>query len=315
MKAQPQTYYVGVDVSKHKLDAFHPAWESPRGFENTAAGLRQLLAEVLGPGSGVQIVVEATGGYEKSLWEACAKAGVACSVINPRQVRDYARAAGLLAKTDAIDAKVLADYGRLFEPAPTEPPTPLQQALLAAVRRRANLVEQRSSEKDQLDKTTDTFVKQDLKSCLAVLGRHIAKLDARIAALIASDPQLQAKKQRLEQIKGVGPVASSTLLAELPELGTLGDRQAAALAGLAPFNRDSGRWRGQRMIIGGRDRVRRCLYMPALCAVNHNPILKKFYQRLIAKGKPHKVALTAAMRKLICLLNRMLADPLFEPTN
>ena len=315
MNSQTQTYHVGIDVSKEKLDVFHPAWERPRCFANTPRAIRDLLAAVAAAGGPCQLTAEATGGYEKQLVQAAAKAEVPISIVNPRQVRDYARAAGVLAKTDEIDARTLADYGRLFEPTPTEPLTASQQTLRAAVRRRESLIGQRTREKDQLGKDHDALVRRDLKSSIAALDRRIAKWDAHIATLIASDSEMAAKKDRLEQIKGVGAVASSTLLAEFPELGRLGDRQAAALAGLAPYNCDSGRWHGLRSIRGGRGRIRRALYMPALCAVRHNPVLREFYQRLRAKNKPHKVALTAAMRKMVCVLNRMLADPHFQPAS
>lgn len=314
MKTPQPTYHAGVDVSKDKLDVFHPAWDAPRVFANTAAGIRKLLKAVAAEEGLVHLVAEATGGYERELAAGCAAAGVTLSVINPRQARDFARAKGLLAKTDAIDARLLAGFGRLMEPAPVVPPTPLQEELRAVVRRRGALVAQRVREKNQLGKTADPFVAKDIRSMIAVLDRRIAKCERHIAALVASDAGLKERQRRMEEVKGVSTVLSGTLLAEMPELGGIGDRQAASLAGLAPFARDSGKTRGKRMIGGGRGRVRRGLHMPALCAVRHNPVLGAFYRRLVEKGKPHHVALTAAMRKLLCLLNRMLADPAFRPS-
>jgi len=314
MKMSQTTYHAGADVSKEKLDVFHPAWAAPRVFANTAAGIRKLLKAVTGEEGIVHLVAEATGGYERELAAGCAAAGVSLSVVNPRQARDFARAKGLLAKTDAIDARVLAEFGRLMEPAPVKPPTPLQEELRAAVRRRGALVAHRTREKNQLGKTADPFVAKDIRSMIALLDRRIERCEKHIAALVASDAQMKERQRRMEEVKGVSAVLSSTLLAELPELGAIGDRQVASLAGLAPFARDSGNWRGKRMINGGRGRVRRGLYMPTLSAVKHNAVLGAFYRRLVEKGKPHQVALTAAMRKLLCLLNRMLADAAFKPS-
>lgn len=313
MKDQQKINYVGVDVSKDFLDVYHPAWESTRRFANSVQGLRRLLAAIAKESGLSHVIVEATGGYEKALARACGKEKILLSVLNPRQVRDFAKATGLLAKTDAIDARVLSEFGRRLEPSPRLPATPHQEQLTETVRRRDALVSIRSMQKTQLEKATDAFVRKDIQSLIVVLDKRVAKLDAQITSLIRSDAALQAKRLRLEQAQGVGPVLSSTLLAEIPELGTLTDREISSLAGLAPFNRDSGTHKGRRMIIGGRGRIRRALYMPTLCAVNRNPVLAAFYQRLIGKGKPHHVALTAAMRKLVCLLNRMLADPDFKP--
>lgn len=306
----PQNTYLGVDVSKDQLDAFHQSWSAARSFPNTPAGARRLLKAV---GLPVRVVVEATGGYERTMVAECRQAGLDVCVVNPRQVRDFAKATGLLAKTDAIDARVLERFGSCLQPGPAPELRPEIAKLRELVRRRTALVEHRTAERNQLRKTLCPEVRADISSLIRVLDGRVAKLEKTIRALIEADAEMNARSRRMCLIKGVGPILAATLLAELPELGSINDRQAASLCGLAPFNRDSGRWKGQRRIIGGRGRVRRALYMPTLCAVRSNEHLSRFYQRLVAAGKPRRVALVAAMRKLVCVLNRLMADPDFEP--
>lgn len=306
----PQNSYLGVDVSKDKLDAFHDSWDAPRRFPNTTAGARRLLQEAPGP---ARVIIEATGGYERTIVAACRQSDAEVCVVNPRQVRDFAKAAGLLAKTDAIDARVLARFGTCLRPGPTAELRAEIVRLRELVRRRAALVERRTAELNQLPKALCTEVRADIRSLIRVLEGRVAKLEQSIRQLIESDEELRGRSRRMRRIKGVGEILAATLLAELPELGSIGDKQAASLCGLAPFNRDSGRWRGQRKISGGRRRVRRALYMPTLCAVSRNEHLADLYQRLVAAGKPKRVALVAAMRKLVCVLNRLMADPAFEP--
>lgn len=236
------------------------------------------------------------------------------SRINPRQVRDFARAKGLLAKTDAIDAGTISQFAEVFQCAPTAPLSETQKALRAAVRRRASVMGQLTREKTMLEKVTDRYVRKDLQSFIRILTKRLAKFDKYTSQIIETEAELSQKCRLMEQVKGVSKGTVSVVLAELPELGTLEDKQPAALVGLAPMNRDSGLRRGRRTTQGGRGQVRRALYMPALCAVRFNPVLKEFYDRLREKGKCHHVALTAVMRKLICLLNRILADPNFTPS-
>jgi transposase len=235
-------------------------------------------------------------------------------VLNPRLARDFARARGRLAKTDAIDARLLADYGQTMQPVPTPRPDPQMTLLDDLVTRRAQLVEDRAKERTRLQQATCSEVRASLRQHIGHLDGQIKNLLARIAELVEASPSLKAKVQRLITVEGVGSLTASALLAALPELGTLSKNQVASLAGLAPFNRDSGAFRGTRSIRGGRIAVRTALYMAALTASRFNPILKAFYQRLKAAGKPHKVALTAVMRKLLIYLNALLKKHSMSPT-
>lgn len=314
MKPSTHKYYLGVDVCKAKLDGYDPRTGQFHCFPNTPKGVRALFEELAGGEGILQLVCEPTGGYEKALIAEAHRRGIPVSAVNPRQVRDFARAKGQLAKTDAIDARILSEYGSALEPAPQQPPSAVQEKLSAVVRRKDTLVRQLAREKNALEKVTDAFVKADLKVCIAHLERRIARCEAQLSELIEADAELRAKRDKLTQVKGIGVAAATVLIAEVPELGTISDKQASSLIGVAPLNRDSGKWRGQRTIHGGRSLVRRSLYMPALCAAHHNPILREFYQGLIARNKPHHVALTAVIRKIICLTNRILADPDFQPS-
>lgn len=309
MSAQNCPLYIGVDVAKLSLAIHFPdqVWSTA----NTAKGLAVLITRLKQLGA-TQVICEATGGYERSLVLALHDAGLPVSMINPRQVRDFARACGRLAKTDAIDASLLSRYGAAIRPAPDPAPATGSTELAELVRARQEVV---ALITDEINRREHTHLPSLLKLSRArhkQLEKQLATLDALIAAHIASDPLLSAKTQRLQQVSGVGRVSAFTLLALLPELGSLRDAQASALAGVAPLNRDSGQFRGQRHIHGGRAAVRRVLYMAALTATAHNPILKDFYQRLRQNGKHAKVALTAVMRKLVILLNRMLKNPNFS---
>ena len=301
--------FLGVDVAKLTLAIQFPdqLWSTA----NTAPGHAALLAKcaLLGP---VHVICEATGGYERALVLALHQAGVAVSVINPRQVRDFARARGRLAKTDAIDAAVLRDYGVALRPAPDMPPLEGAAKFAELVRARQEVV---ALITDELNRREHATVPALVKLSLArerQLKKQLTQLDALLDQHIAADAALRAKSDCLQRVRGVGRISAFTVLALLPELGTLRDAQASALAGVAPLNRDSGQYRGQRHIHGGRAAVRRVLYMAALAATTHNPILKAFYQQLRARGKPGKVALTAVMRKLVILLNRLLKNPHFN---
>ena len=313
MKTSKQRYYLGVDVSKCKLDVYDPLAGQFQTFPNTEKGVKALFAGILGDHGEAHVICEPTGGYERKLVAEAHRKGVALSAINPRQVRDFARAKGQLAKTDAIDAKVLSDYGRAFDPPGQQAPRACQERLSAIVRRKDRLVGQMASEKNALEKATDRFVKADIKAGITYLKRRVARCDQEIAKLIESDAELAAKRDKLIQVKGVGPGVAAVLLAEVPELGEISAKQASSLVGVAPLNRDSGKWRGKRSIHGGRFLVRRSLYMPALSACSHNPILRDFYRSLVDRNKPHHVAIVAVMRKMICLMNRILADPDFQP--
>jgi transposase len=300
--------YLGADVSKSTIDLGCSLFAVPDSIPNTPAGFKALL-KVLGKSPGpIQVVCEATGPYHKAFVAALHQAGLPVSVVNPRLPRDFARARGQLAKTDKIDARMLADYGRTMQPAPTPQPEAQMTLLDDLVTRRAQLVEDRAREKTRLPQTTCAEALSSLKLHLRHLDGQIEKLLARIAEVVASTPVLRAKVTRLVEVQGVGTLTASALLAALPELGTLSKNEVTALAGLAPFNRDIGAFRGTRSIRGGRSAVRLALYMAALSAARCNPVLKAVYQRLRAAGKAHKVALVAVMRKLLVYLNSLLKN-------
>lgn len=260
----------------------------------------------------VQVICEPSGGYERDLLEALWAAGLAVSLVHAARVRAFARAQGRLAKTDPIDAAVLREFGELFAPATLAAPSPHRERLAAVVQRREQLVNLLAMEDQRQAQTRDAVVRKMGERLRKELQKQIAQLDGLIAAQIAADDTLQRQSARLQQVKGIGPVTASTLLAEMPELGTLSRNESGALAGVAPYNRDSGEHRGRRTIRGGRVQVRRVLYMAAVVASRFNPILKAFYDRLVAAGKPKKVALVAVMRKLVILLNHLLKNPQFK---
>jgi transposase len=294
--------YVGVDVSKDTLEV---GWPDRTGqtLPNTRAGGERLLA--LLPGGGC-VVCEATGGYEQLLVEVFLAANRPLARVNPKRVRDYARSQGWLAKTDRLDAKVLAEYGNVTHPRPVAKPSSYQSALRAWVQRRDQLVEGLQAERNRLAQATEPEVKASHRTFIAAIERHLQRVEKQLKQLMAQPSDLAERVACLERVKGVGRTTALAVLAYLPELGTLSRGRVASLAGLAPFNRDSGRFRGQRRISGGRFPLRRHLYMPALVAAHHNPILQPFYQRLRASGKPAKVALTAVMRRLLIALNSTL---------
>jgi transposase len=300
--------FLGVDVAKLTLAIQFPGqlWSTA----NTAQGHAAFLARLrdLGP---VHVICEATGGYERALVLALHQAGVAVSVINPRQVRDFARACGRLAKTDAIDAAVLRDYGEKLRPTPDPLPLEGEAEFAELVRARQELVALITAEINRREHAQLPGLLKLSHARQKLLEKQLAQLDALLDAHVAARAALTAKAERLQQVAGVGRVSALTVLALLPELGRVGDAQASALVGVAPLNHDSGQFRGQRHIHGGRAALRRVLYMAALAATRHNPILKTFYLRLRDRGKPAKVALTAVMRKLTVLLNRLLKNPQF----
>jgi transposase len=309
MPTQDCPQFIGVDVAKLVLAIQFPGqiWSTANTAQGHAAFIGRLSA--LGP---VQIICEATGGYERALVLALHQAGIAVSVINPRQVRDFARACGRLAKTDAIDAAVLRDYGEKLRPAATTVPTEAESGFAELVRARQELVALINDEINRREHARLPALVKLSHARQRQLEKQLAGLDALLDAHVAAHAELTAKAERLQQVAGVGRVSALTVLALLPELGQIGDAQASALVGVAPLNHDSGQYRGQRHIHGGRAAVRRVLYMAALASIRHNPILKAFYQRLRLNGKPAKVALTAVMRKLTVLLNRLLKNPHFQ---
>jgi transposase len=310
----PSVVYVGMDIAKATLD-LHALSTPPqtRQFANSPAGHRRLVRWLRGLGA-VHVVCEASGGYERPVVLALQQAPLAVSVVNPRQVRDFARAQGRLAKTDQLDAHVLAEFGQRLEPAATPALSVAQRQLAELVARRQQVQQLRSAEHNRLEHTTHPAVRRQLRCHLRALERQREQLDAWISELVQAEPSLAYKVARLCAVVGVGRITAVVLLATMPELGALNRGQAAALVGVAPFNRDSGPRRGHRLIGGGRAVARQALYMAALVAAFTNPRFQVFYQRLIAAGKAPKVALVAVMRKLIILLNQLLKNPQLQPT-
>jgi len=306
------TIYTGLDIAKLNLQ-LHLAGRI-HDLPNTAAGHRRLL-KLLTAQPGVHVVCEATGGYEREVVAALHTASVSVSVLNPARVRHFARATGQRAKTDDLDAAVLSAYGQALQPKPTAPRTEQEQQLAELIRRRVQVLEVLVAQRQQAERLTLPALRRQAQSLVRRLERDVAQIEAQLKELRTHAVTLDARVQKLEAITGVGAITALGVLAELPELGTLNRRQAAALAGLAPHPRESGQWHGRRSIGGGRAPVRRALYMAALVAAHSNRQLKEFYQRLRAAGKPAKVALTAVMRKLIVLMNHILKSPNFVLSN
>lgn len=303
---------VGLDVSKDWVDGCVLPSEQHWQLPHDAADIARLIAQLheLAPRL---IVLESTGGYQRVLAAELDTAGLPVVVVNPRQVRHFAKATGRLAKTDRLDALVLAQFALVVQPQRRPIADASAQELQALVARRRQLQGMRVAEANRLE-TAHPAVIADLERHLAWLEQELAALEARMDALISASPQWRAKRELMESMPGVGVTIARTLLAELPELGTLEGKQLAALVGVAPFNVDSGYRLGQRRIWGGRAAVRAHLWMAALVASRYNPVIRAFYQRLRAKGKPKKVALTACMRKLLVILNAMVRDgTLFVP--
>lgn len=304
MQGGQQVKVVGVDVSKHHLDiALDDAAQTLR-CANTAAAIQALIDELQARGAQL-VVAEATGGYELTLVRALQEAGLSVAVVNPRQVRDLARARGRLAKTDALDARAIAFYGKVMRPNPLPVPVAGRVAFSALVARRRQLIDMLIAEKNRLEQA-DAAVRRWIEESLLALKSQLAGVDAAIAMAIDGDPDLVRRRDILVSVPGVAALTAAVILAEMPELGTIGSKQAAALVGVAPVNHDSGAHRGERHIAGGRPSVRCALYMATLSAVRHEPALKAFHQRLRSAGKKPKVALVAAMRKLVTLLNTLL---------
>jgi transposase len=301
--------YVGLDIAKAYLDLVFE--KESRRFANSAAGRNQLLQWLGKKVAPVQVICEASGGYERGVLRALQHAGVMVSLVQASRVRQFARAAGVLAKTDAIDASVLAAFGAALQPPPTLAPEPEQEKLRELESQRRHLSLLLVGEQNRAQQLSQARLCALSKSLIAKIKKQITQIDALIKTLLDQSEALGTKAQKLTALVGVGPRTAALLLAQMPELGKLNRREAAALAGLAPFNRDSGTLHGKRAIFGGRRAVRSGLYMAALVAARHNPILANFYQRLRSAGKPPKLALTATMRKLLIVLNSALkTDPL-----
>jgi transposase len=296
--------YIGIDVSQGTLDmAAYPTgqiWQ----YKNNKSGIAKTVAKLkaLKP---VLIVMEATGGLEISLKDALDEAGLAVFVANPKRIRDYARSMGILAKTDKVDAKVMADFAAKAELVPQPPKDKAERELDNLVTRRIQLSDMLTAERNRLRKYLAPDVQADINAHILWLESRIKSLDKEIKEKIGQNPLFKAKSDLYRSMKGVGPVLSSTLIAKASELGRINEKEISLLIGLAPINKDSGKLRGRRMIQGGRAMVRKAMYMPVLSAIRYNPPIRELYQRLIAKGKLQKVALVACMHKMITILNSM----------
>jgi transposase len=298
--------WVGIDVNKTQLDvAVAPTGETwsagndEKGISKTVERLQQLHPRL--------VVVESTGGLERPLLWAMDAAQVPFALINPQRAREFARSKGLLAKTDKIDAHLLALFGQAIQPAPTRLPSEQEQLLAALISRRRQLVDIRTAETNRLA-SAHPAVRPDMEEHLEELAARIKALDLQIGQSVAATPDFQHKNEILQSVPGIGRITAGILIASLPELGQVNRKEAAALVGVAPFNNDSGRHRGKRRIKGGRAEVRKNLYMATITATRFNPVIKEFYNRLLGKGKPTKVAIVACMRKLLTILNAMLSS-------
>jgi transposase len=307
MSTKKSKAFIGIDVSKQLLEV--AAHQSDYQFRcaNKASAFGELIAELIALRPAL-IVLEATGGLEIPVTAALHAAGLPVVVINPRQVRDFAKALGQLAKTDRLDARVLAHFAAAIKP-PLRPIKSKDELELdALVGRRGQLVEMLTAEKNRRGSAATDTVRKEIKEHIDWLQDRIAELDEQLQALLKSSSRWQVNDDLLQSVPGIGPVVSFSMIADLPELGTLNRQQISKLVGVAPLNCDSGQQRGTRHIYGGRARVRNMLYMAALTATRYNPVIKEFYKRLLAKHKPFKVAITACMRKLLVIINVMVRD-------
>lgn len=295
---------VGIDVGKAKFDVNVNGQKRGREWANDEAGRAELAAWVVEQDVSL-VVVEASGGYEAALVSELVARNQAVAVVNPTRVRSFARAEGVLAKTDKIDARVIARFGATMKPAARARRDEAQVALNEQISRRRQLVEMQAAEKNRCQTASPTM-RVHIASHLTWLQTEIKALETQISQAIAANPTWAETAQRVDAVPGIGFITAATLVADLPELGQLNRQKIAALVGVAPFNHDSGKHRGKRRIFGGRTSVRSVLYMATLSAIRHNPVIKQFYQRLLAKGKLKKVAITACMRKLLVILNTMI---------
>jgi transposase len=302
----PGDTYVGIDVGKTWLDVACWGSEDTWRVRNDEAGVAELIQR-MAESRPLLIAVEATGGYEQLSVQAMLLKGMPVAVVNPTRVRALAKATGKLAKTDVIDAHLIAEYAVKIQPPAQAPKEENEIRLKALVTRREQLVEMRTAEQNRLGTSHDSL-KADLRAHIEWMGNQILELEIQLQELIDLLPDWKAQVERLDTIPGVGLIVAVTVVTDMPELGQLNRQKIAALAGLAPFNRDSGKKHGKRRIFGGRKGVRRVLYMACLSAIRYNPVIQSLYQRLIQKGKLFKVAITACMRKLLSIINAMARD-------
>lgn len=313
-RSSREEIHVGIDVSKRTLDVCilpenGDPWEEGESFvvPNDQEGMDEILSRLNDKNTKL-VVMEATGRYERLAATSIAASSVPVAIVNPRQARDFAKAMGRLAKTDKIDAFVLARFARAVEPKASVIPDEEAVALQAILARRRQLIEMLVSENNRLKMASTKALAKRIRAHIEWLGKEIERTDSDLDHAIEGNAAFKANEALLRSVPGVGRVLSRTLLAELPELGTITHKRLCALVGVAPFNRDSGQGRGKREVWGGRAPVRAALYMGTLVATRHNPVIKDFYERLLAAGKPKKVALVACMRKLLSILNALMRD-------
>jgi len=298
---------VGIDIAKLHFDLHLLPEGTAARYDNNAQGIQDCRL-FLAQAKPERILLEATGGYETALVLELQAVGMPIVVINPRRVRDYARAAGQLAKTDRIDARILAEFAATSLVVVRELPDAQTRQRRALVARRDQLVDLHVAESNRLEHARDAFIQKSLRAILTAIEKQIAGVDRQLAKLIAADETLQRKVEILDSAPGIATASAAMLVTQLPELGKVNRHQITALVGLAPLNRDSGQFRGKRMTGGGRGKVRTALYMPTLAAIRCNPKIRTFYNRLVQNGKPKMAALIAAMRKLLTILNTLVKN-------
>jgi transposase len=298
--------HVGIDVGKDMLDIYVYEMEKHWQAANTAEGVKTLIKQ-LNRYALTRVLVEATGGYERRLAEACAEKDMPLIIVSPLQVRQFAKAQGIIAKTDKIDARLIAQFGVVMQPVPRPLPSAKVRLVRDLLARKRQLNESRTQELNRLHKAPKVLLPTH-RRLIKLLDKEIVWVNQRLAKEVSAITEWQRVYEVLSSVPGIGDGVAYTLLGELPELGALSHKQIAALTGLAPFNRDSGHMKGRRRIKGGRAPIRTVLYMAMMCAIQHNPVMKRFYEKLVASGKHKKVALTACMRKMITILNAMVRD-------
>lgn len=301
----PQPVFVGIDIAKEHLDVFLMPKKKFWSCENNAVGVEALIKRLKKEAPSV-IVMEATGGFEITLAAELGSAGLPVAVVNPRQVRDFAKGIGKLAKTDSIDAYVLARFGETNRPEPRPLPTEEEKLLKELLTRRRQLVDLRASEKNRLHRAKSKRVRNSVQTVIETLSREIQDIDDDLDNTIKQSPLWRENEDLLKSFNGIGPVTARTLLGSLPELGKTDRQKISCLVGVAPINQDSGAKRGKRRIQGGRPHVRKALYMATVSAIRCNKAIKRFYESLREAGKPVKVAMVACMRKILVILNAML---------
>jgi len=298
--------FIGIDVSKNSFDLCVYEEKKVQHWENNNKMVKKCAKQIekMKP---KLIVLEATGGYELEMTLALQQLGLPVAVVNPRRIRDFAKSLGIMAKTDKVDAKVIARFASVLQPPTTKMITKSALKLKALTTRRTQLVKMRTSEYNRLEHAKDREIRQSLNAVIKCFTRQIEKIDQEIETVIYRDPEMKAKAEFAETIPGIGKVTAAMLVSGLPELGTLTRREITSLTGLAPIARDSGKYRGRRMTGGGRANIRASLFMPTLVAIQHNPVIRKHYQQLLENGKAKMTAVTACMRKIVIILNVMIA--------